>query len=123
MQGRHISQQEKEKLQRMVEQGSTAGIDLTQASKPVQSNEARLSLVLGFLSLGSVLIISVFGSAFWLPGIAILLGVRGLYTISKKGRTLQFTGKGPAIAGILLGVLSYMILVLVLIGIFTRIRS
>ena len=123
MQRRQINPEEKEKLQRMIKQRSTAGIDLDQDPRPVQSNEARLSLILGFLGLVSVLFVSMFASELWAPGLAIVFGVKGLRTINKKGGVLYFTGEGMAIAGIVLGVLSYIIMILAIIGIVISIRS
>ena len=123
MQGRRISQEEKEKLQQMIEQGSTTGIDLDQDPRPVQSNEARLSLIMGCLGLASMLFISFMLSELWAPGLAIYFGIKGLHTINKKGGVLYFTGEGMAIAGILLGILSYVIFILKIIGTVISIRS
>lgn len=118
IQGRRIDQYQKEMLrQKILEQQGSSLSDGQQGSKTVQSSEARLSLILGFCSVGCELIAPFFlFLGLWLPAVAIIFGVKGLNTINRKGGVLEFTGKGLAIWGILLGIFSYMLLALSLAG-------
>ena len=89
---------------------NSAGYRVVSSGK-VDSIEAYTSLVMGLFGLGSMLFISIFWSAFWLPFLAILFGVRALRTI-REAKVLQIAGQSIAIAGISLGIISYIILAL-----------
>ena len=118
---KELSDAEREELrQKMVDHYHRRGKEtierISEQKRVVQSNVARISLICGILSL---IPISIAFSGFILPIAAIAFGIVGLNTIINKGsKPFEYTGKGKAIGGIVLGGIMLLLRILGLFSLF-----